>query len=228
MKQRIGRYPSLGVDGQGSSVVPNAGAVLLLCTAEAVSPPQSGQDPAGSRGQPGVGGDCLADLAQLRTAPEVFGPVAFDPTVSRLIHTLAAAVPAALAAIASARATARATALWLAGERAPDHDRSAASPVVIDVDATLVTAHSQKESAAPRAPGSPWPFALRPGNAGSNTVACHIAVLRAALAQLPGGHACGKKALVRIDGAGGTHELLAWLTRRQLAYSVGFSLPGDL
>jgi hypothetical protein len=34
--------------------------------------------------------------------------------------------------------------------------------------------------------------------------------------------------LVRIDGAGGTHELLAWLTRRRLSYSVGFSLPGDL
>jgi hypothetical protein len=34
--------------------------------------------------------------------------------------------------------------------------------------------------------------------------------------------------LIRIDGAGGTHELLAWLTRRRLSYSVGFSLPGDL
>ena len=34
--------------------------------------------------------------------------------------------------------------------------------------------------------------------------------------------------LVRIDGAGGTHELLAWLTRRRLSYSVGFTLPGDL
>ena len=38
----------------------------------------------------------------------------------------------------------------------------------------------------------------------------------------------GKNVLVRIDGAGGTHELIAWLTRRRLAYSVGFSLPGDL
>jgi hypothetical protein len=34
--------------------------------------------------------------------------------------------------------------------------------------------------------------------------------------------------LVRVDGAGGTHELIAWLTRRRLSYSVGFSLPGDL
>src|SRR5215218_6819384 len=52
--------------------------------------------------------------------------------------------------------------------------------------------------------------------------------IEAALAQLPGGHTRGKRVLVPIDGAGGTHELLAWLTRRRLSYSVGFSLPGDL
>jgi hypothetical protein len=63
---------------------------------------------------------------------------------------------------------------------------------------------------------------------GRTGIVDHIAVLRAALAQLPGGHTRGKKVLVRVDGAGGTHELLAWLTRRRLSYSVGFSLPGDL
>jgi hypothetical protein len=119
--------------------------------------------------------------------------------------------------------------------------------LVIDVDATLVTAHSEKESAAPtfkrgfgfhplwafvdhgrEGTGEPLAFLLRAGNAGSNTVADHKAVIRTALAQLPGGHPRGKKVLVRIDGAGGTHELLEWLTRRRLSYSVGFSLPGDL
>lgn len=267
MKKRSGRYPSLAVDGQGASVVSNAGAVLLLRTAETV-----GLDTALSQAvapwrrplaqhDPGkilldlavslaVGGDCLADLAQLRAAPEVFGPVASDSTVSRLIDRLAADAPAALAAIASARATARATSWSLAGEHAPDHDARAASPLVIDVDATLVTAHSEKESAAPtfkrgfgfhplwafldhgpEGTGEPLAFGLRAGNAGSNTVTDHIAVLRAALAQLPGhqqGRRPGKNVLIRIDGAGGTHELLAWLTRRRLAYSVGFSLPGDL
>jgi DDE family transposase len=264
VKKGSGRYPRLTVDGHGSSVVPNAGAVLLLRTAEAV-----GLDAALSqalepwrrplaRHDPGkilldlavslaVGGDCLADLAQLRTAPEVFGPVASDPTVSRLIDTLAAEAPAALAAIASARATARASAWSLAGEHAPDHATNAARPLVIDVDATLVTAHSKKESAAPTfkrgfgfhplwsfldhgqdETGEPLAFLLRAGNAGSNTVADHKTVIGAALAQLPGGHARGKKVLIRIDGAGGTHELLAWLTRRRLSYSVGFSLPGDL
>lgn len=37
-----------------------------------------------------LGGDCLADVAMLRCEPAVFGPVASDPTVSRLIDTLAA------------------------------------------------------------------------------------------------------------------------------------------
>jgi hypothetical protein len=180
----------------------------------------------------------------------VFGPVASDPTVSRLIDTLAADAPAALAAIASARAVARARAWALAGEHAPDHHTDASRPLVIDVDATLVTSHSEKECAAPtfkrgfgfhplwafvdhgqQGTGEPLAFLLRAGNAGSNTVVDHISVLRAALAQLPGhadGRRPGKNVLIRIDGAGGTHELLAWLTRRRLAYSVGFALPGDL
>jgi hypothetical protein len=55
-----------------------------------------------------VGGDCLADVAVLRAKPGVFGLVASDPTVSRLIAALAADAPKALAAIASARGAARA------------------------------------------------------------------------------------------------------------------------
>jgi hypothetical protein len=264
VKKRSGCYPGLTVDGQGSSVVPNAGAVLLLRTAEAIGLATALSEVMGpwrrptARHDPGkvlldlavslaVGGDCLADVAQLRSAPQVFGPVASDPTVSRLIDTLATDAAAALAAIASARAAARERAWALAGEHAPDHHTNAARPLVIDVDATLVTSHSAKECAAPtfkrgfgfhplwafcdhgpEGTGEPLAFGLRRGNAGSNTVADHIAVLRAALAQLPGGQRPGKNVLVRIDGAGGTHELLAWLTRRRLSYSVGFSLPGDL
>jgi hypothetical protein len=247
--------------------VANAGAVVLLRTAEAVGLAAALSDAVGpwrrplARHDPGkilldlavslaVGGDCLADLAQLRSAPEVFGLVASDPTVSRLIDTLAADAPAALAAITSARAVARARAWALAGEHAPDHHTDASRPLVIDVDATLVTSHSEKECAAPtfkrgfgfhplwafvdhgqQGTGEPLAFLLRAGNAGSNTVVDHISVLRAALAQLPGhadGRRPGKNVLIRIDGAGGTHELLAWLTRRRLAYSVGFALPGDL
>ncbi len=67
---------------------------------------------------------------------------------------------------------------------------------------------------------------LRPGNAGSNTAADHIAVVQAAFDALPGrNRRPGKRVLIRTDGAGGTKEFLGWLTRRRLAYSVGFTLP---
>jgi hypothetical protein len=55
----------------------------------------------------------------------------------------------ALAAIHTARAAARAQVWKLAGGHAPDVGADADAPVVIDVDATLVTAHSDKELAAP-------------------------------------------------------------------------------
>ena len=99
------------------------------------------------------------------------------------------------------------------------------NPLVIDLDATLVTAHSEKELAAgtfkrgygfhplcafldhgAAGTGEPLAIMLRPGNAGSNTAADHIAVVQAALAQLPdyrGRRRGSKKTLVRTDGAGG-------------------------
>ena len=54
-----------------------------------------------------LGGDCLADIAVLRAQPELFGPVASDPVVSRLVARLAADAPRALKAIRAARAAAR-------------------------------------------------------------------------------------------------------------------------
>src|SRR4051794_25261418 len=132
-------------------------------------------------------------------------------------------------------------------DRGPPSGSNDGGRLVIDVDATLVGAHSEKEFAAPTfkrgfgfhplwaicdhgaaGTGEPLVFRAAAAQRGSNTVVHHIAVLRAALAQLPGGHTRGKKVLVRVDGAGGSHELLAWLTRRRLAYSVGYSLPGDV
>ncbi len=193
-----------------------------------------------------LGGDCLADVGVLRAEPGVFGQVASDPRVSRTIDALAEDAEAALAAIETARAAARARVWALAGEHAPDHQPSADRPLVVDVDATLVTAHSDKEHAAPTfkrgfgfhpiwafadhgagGTGEPLAFLLRRGNAGSNTAADHIAVVRAALAQLAGSPARaarpGRKVLIRADGAGGTHEFLGWLTGQRLSYSVGFS-----
>jgi hypothetical protein len=195
-----------------------------------------------------LGGDCLADVAALRGAPAVFGRVASDPTISRLISSLAGAADRAVAAIHAARAAARRQVWSRAGAAAPDHGADHRSPLIVDADATLVTAHSDKESAAPTfkrgyghhplcafvdhgqaGTGEPLSMLLRPGNAGSNTAADHIAVIRAALKQLPAdnqrGHRSGRSVLIRVDGAGSTHELLDWLTARKLSYSVGFGLP---
>lgn len=80
--------------------------------------------------------------------PACSGPAASDPTVSPTIDTLAADAPRALvAAIEGAAARAR---VWaLAGEHAPDHGACAGRTLIVDVDATLVTALSDKEQASP-------------------------------------------------------------------------------
>jgi Transposase DDE domain group 1 len=255
-------YPSLAVDGSGSGVVSQAGAVALVRTAQrvgltgvlsaALAPwrkPLASHDP----GKVildlaltlAIGGDCLADIGLLRAEPAVFGAVASDPTVSRLIAALAADPRKALAAIASARAGARAVAWTAAGQRAPDHGLDAEHPLIIDVDATLVTAHSDKQQAAPtfkrgfgfhplcafvdhgaQGTGEPLAILLRPGNAGSNTADDHKTVLAQALAQLPSqpGYRVGRTVLVRADAGGGTHEFLQYLTGRRLSYSIGFGL----
>jgi hypothetical protein len=135
-----------------------------------------------------LGGDCLSDLAEVRAEPGLYGPVASDPTVSRLIALLGDNAERAEKAISRARKAARARVWALAGPHAPNAGISAADPLIIDVDATLVTAHSDKQEAAPTfkkgyghhplcafidhgAAGSGEMAAvmLRPGNAGSNT-----------------------------------------------------------
>jgi hypothetical protein len=50
-----------------------------------------------------LGGDYLADLAVVRAQPKRVGAVVSDPTVSRLIESLAAEADAAIAAIRVAR-----------------------------------------------------------------------------------------------------------------------------
>jgi hypothetical protein len=155
----IGLYPRVGLDAGGSGVVSQAGGVTLVEAvrvsgldrqlSQALAPwrkPLARHDPAkvlcDLAISLAVGGDCLADVAVLRAGPGVYGPVASDPTVSRTIDALAADADRALAAIDAARARARAMVWGLAAEHAPDADTHAGAPLVIDVDATLVEAHS--------------------------------------------------------------------------------------
>src|SRR5262249_25547502 len=105
-----------------------------------------------------LGGDCLADVAVLRAQPGLAGPVASDPVVSRLVAALAAEGPGALRAIRRARAAARERAWALAGDRAHGAEGSLIS---VDIDATIVLAHSEKEKLLPpgrrRSASIPWP-----------------------------------------------------------------------
>ncbi|MGW1245020.1 IS1380 family transposase [Streptomyces bobili] len=256
MKKRIGSYPRVRIEGGGRAVVSQAGSVLLVETVRkagldtaisaALTPwrkPRAVHDPGkillDVALAVALGGDCLADVAMLRAEPAVFGAVASDPTVSRLIDTLAAAGPKALTAIRAARAEARRH-VWrlVAGREAPD----AGGTVTVDLDGVLVIAHSDKEDAAPTwkriyghhplmgfvdhgpgGTGEPVAALLRPGNAGSNTATDHITAAQLALAQLPKKYRRGRRTLIRTDSAGGTHDFVAWLTRRGrwLSYSVG-------
>jgi hypothetical protein len=172
------------------------------------------------------GGDCLADLSALRDQPTLFGEVASDATAWRALAVLDGD---RLAAVRTARAKARARVWELAG--APER-------VILDLDATLVTAHSEKEQAAGNykhgfgfhpllcyeaATEEALAGILRPGNAGANTACDHVEVLDLALAQLPEG-AVGPGLLVRADSGGATHAFLDHVVERGFRFSVGFDL----
>jgi hypothetical protein len=259
--QNTVRRTKITVSADGTGLVSQAGVLLLAETARVT---RLGEGLAGALARwrapravhdPGkiltdlvttlaLGGDCLADVAVLRSQPELAGPVASDPVVSRLVAALAADAPRALRAIRKARAAARERAWALAGDRAPGGDGSL---IPVDIDATIVIAHSEKEKTAPTwkktfgfhplaafadhgagAAGEALTVLLRPGNAGSSTASEHIEVTRLALAQLP--RRVRRRVLIRTDSGGGTHDFLAWLTRpsRRLHYSVGMTITEDM
>ncbi|WP_371790430.1 IS1380 family transposase [Streptomyces sp. NBC_01471] len=262
MKKRTGSYPRVRIEGGGRAAVSQAGAVLLVETARktgldsAISAALAPWRKARAVHDPGkilldvalavaLGGDCLADVALLRAEPAVFGPVASDPTVSRLIDTLAAAGPKALSAIRAARAEARERVWKLARNAAPD----VAGQVTVDLDGVLVLAHSEKQDATATwkktfghhplmafvdhgsgGSGEPVAGLLRPGNAGSDTAADHVTTTQLALAQLPKKYRRGRSTLIRTDSADGTHEFTAWLAKRGrwLSYSVGMTITDTI
>ena len=186
-----------------------------------------------------LGGDCAADLAVVRAQPDVFGSVASDPTVSRLIGALAADINVALPAIRTAHAAARQR-VW--SRRRP----LAGTPgsrdgglVVVDIDATIVAAHSDKQGAQPTykrtfgfAPmcafvdhgehgtGETLVAQLRPGKASPWSKTDHITTLDAAVAQLP--EAERAQVLVRADSGACSKAFLHHISDLGLEYSIGF------
>jgi hypothetical protein len=195
------------------------------------------------------GAECISDIAVLADQPALFGAVASDSTVWRLLAQLDAPQ---LAAVAAARAAAREV-VWAQRGEVTGAAVPAASAagvdlpgLVIDVDASIVVCHSEKESAAATFKhtfgyhpilafcdnsGEFLAALLRPGNAGANTAADHINVLDAALAQIPDTHRHGVPLLVRTDGAGCSKAFLAHIRsfRGQAVvaeFSVGWAVTG--
>lgn len=255
--------------GDGTGVVAQAGNAAVRMVADrtgltdalSVAVARRGFTPGHDRGRVLVdvatmvtaGGEAIADIDTLRHQQDVLGPVASAPTVWRTLDEL---TPALLKRIEKARAATRAR-VWdlipgglpasaVAGTTLP------AGVVVLDVDATIVVAHSEKEQATRTFkktfgyhPIGVWcdntqellAASLRPGNAGSNTTTDHIDVLSRAIAQVPASYR--RTLLVRADGAGASHGLLDWLTTmntarahgqrgRSVEYSVGFAITEPL
>ena len=170
-----------------------------------------------------IGGDRLADTAHLRGMGTCSGRWPPIRQCRGLITTLAAEVQGpVLAAINTACATARAHVWDAARAAAPDVHSAQGGLVVVDLDASLLTAHSEKESAAPtykrgsgftrcafvdhgpEGTGEPVAMMLRPGNAGANTAADHITVTDQVLTQI---RTRPDSVLIRTDSAGGNSEL---------------------
>jgi hypothetical protein len=257
--QTTGSRPRVCVTADGRGVVGRAGARLLADVAdvtgltsrfvEALAVPGrrgGGHEPGRVATDIAVmladGGEAIADVAVLRGQPDMFGSVASDATVWRVLDGID---ESRLAGLRGARAVARELA-W--AQLVDSRGRLPASRaggcevpgVVIDIDASIVVTHSEKEQATPtwkRTFGYHPIFAfcdntrealaaiLRPGRAGSNTAADHIAVLDAALAQLPDGHRYGADVLVRSDTAGCSQAFLAHIrSQRELGMDTFFSV----
>jgi hypothetical protein len=233
----------LRVTGDGKNVVSHVGARLVADLADAVGltaglsaamAPTKSRRRGHDRGRVLVdlavmladGGDAISDLVVLANQPDLFGQVASVPTAWR---TLEAVDEAAMDRIRAARAAARRRA-WAAG--------AAPGVFVIDLDGTLIRAHSDKEGAAPTykktfghhpllafldATGEALDAILRPGNAASNTGADHVTLLHLALAQLPV-DPTDTEVVARADSAALSHEFIDACRAAQVRFSIGHDL----
>lgn len=182
------------------------------------------------------GGEYLSDLPPRDEA--VFGGQASQPTAWRTVEAIAAD-GGARERIATAVRGVRGHVWGLPGGAPPV--LSDDEPLCLDLDATLVTAHSEKEGTAgtykggwgyhpnlavlDRGDGTGEPLAgqLRPGNAGANTAADHIGLLVDALAALPP-QAEGRRLVVRGDAGYASKSLLDFAVACGCEYSVSFEL----
>jgi hypothetical protein len=192
-----------------------------------------------------LGARSMSDVGLLAHQAVVFADPPSEATVRRALAELD---DTCLRRIATARGKVRAR-VWDLLARRPQGfpwlcvaGKLLCGWVVIDLDATLITAHSDKQGAAATFkkgygfhPLGAWcantaeslAMLLRPGSAGSNTITDHIRVLGDAIAQVP--PAYRRKILIRVDGAGATHDLLEHIEQmnrvwRSVKFTVGWSI----
>ena len=183
------------------------------------------------------GGEGCADIEHLRAQAELFEAVPSDSTLYRSFRQID---PSTLGGLWEAMAEVRGQ-LWRRSDATTGTDG-----VVLDIDSSLHQIHSEnKEDTAANykggfgfhpiycfadATGETLAVRLRPGNAGANNIADHLAVLDAAIAQLPEeiavGHRPGddpcvvrRHIQVRVDSAGCTD-----FVRHARARNVGFAV----
>src|SRR6266581_7920800 len=190
------------------------------------------------------GGEVISDFRVIGDQEDLFGLVASVPTAWRTLDEIARGGERALgkltAAVSAARRRAWAAAAALPGVRIAD--KMLDGVTCIRLDASVVACHSDKEGAAPNFKGfglhpllgycdntsEPLAGMLRPGPAGSNTAADHLAVPDAAIAALP--PAFRRRLMITCDGAGASHDLITRLDKLaarpgyQVIYSVGWEL----
>ncbi len=243
---RDGRPVTVDVTSDGAGLVSHAGSALLVGVADRLGLTRAlssslavlkqrrrGHDPGRVIRDLAVmladGGECVSDLGTVRDQEELFGSVASDSTAFRMIDRVAGE-PGSLEELRAAHAQARER-FW---ELSNVPER-----LTIDVNATLITAHSEKEKAAGNYKGG-FGFhplqayaqetrealggVLRPGNAGANTAEDHKMVLDRALAQIPARHIENMEILVRCDSAGATHGLADHCREHAMRFSVGYEL----
>ena len=249
----------LRVTADGAGVVSHVGAALLrmladrtgLTSAMSGALARSGGWPVHDRGRVLVdlavmiadGGEAIGDIDLLRHQDSLFGAVASPATCWRVLDEIDVG---RLRRVSRARARTRARVWALAGgvpaARAAGREIGA-GVVVLDVDSTIVIAHSDKEGAAPTYKhtygfhpilvtcdntNELLALRLRPGNAGANTATDHLDVLAEAITQVPAVHR--RHLLVRGDSAAGTHVVLDWLHAqgqrpgRTVEYSIGWAI----
>jgi Transposase DDE domain group 1 len=237
------RLGTVEVTADGEGLVSHAGAALLVELADRVGltgalsgalaetrERRSAHDPGRVLRDVAVmladGGDCVTDLDAYRGQERLFGARASETTTHRVLKSIDEQL---LDRVRAARALARAS-VWDAGAR-PDS-------ITLNIDATLVTAHSEKQLAAGTykhgygfhplgcwldETGEALAAILRPGNAGSNTAADHFTVLGLALEQLPA-EDLQREILVRADIGGQTHAFTADCREASIRFSVGYEL----